>query len=99
MSKERTKNGTHVTLAHGNGGRLMRELIDGIFARELGNQLDTHVDAARLPLEAPGSDWLITTDGFTSIRWNFLAGTSAVWRCMARSTTWPSPALRRAISV
>jgi hydrogenase expression/formation protein HypE len=54
-----------VTLAHGNGGRLMRELIDGIFARELGNQLDTHVDAARLPLEVPGSDWLITTDGFT----------------------------------
>ena len=65
MSKERTKLGTHVTLAHGNGGRLMRELIDGIFARELGNQLDTHIDAARLPLEVPGSDWLITTDGFT----------------------------------
>ncbi|MCB1918387.1 MAG: hydrogenase expression/formation protein HypE [Candidatus Competibacteraceae bacterium] len=65
MSKNRTPTGARITLAHGNGGRLMRELIDEIFARALGNQLDTHVDAARLPLNAPGSDWLITTDGFT----------------------------------
>jgi hydrogenase expression/formation protein HypE len=65
MSKNNTHTDARITLAHGNGGRLMRELIDGVFAQALGSQLDTHVDAARLPLNAPGSDWLITTDGFT----------------------------------
>ena len=35
-----------ISLAHGNGGRLMRELIDGLFARILGGALDTRVDAA-----------------------------------------------------
>ena len=43
----------------------MRELIDGIFAPAFGAGLDTQADAARLPLDAPGADWLITTDGFT----------------------------------
>lgn len=56
---------TRVTLAHGNGGRLMRELIDGIFAPAFGDALDTHVDAALLPLDGDTVDWLITTDGFT----------------------------------
>jgi hydrogenase expression/formation protein HypE len=54
-----------VSLAHGNGGRLMRELIDGVFAPILGASLDTHVDAATLPLGVAGPDWMITTDGFT----------------------------------
>ena len=54
-----------ISLAHGNGGRLMRELIDGLFSRILGASLDTRVDAAELPLAAPGSEWMITTDGFT----------------------------------
>jgi hydrogenase expression/formation protein HypE len=54
-----------VSLAHGNGGRLMRELIDGLFAPLLGGPLDTQVDAATLPLGGSGPDWLITTDGFT----------------------------------
>ena len=52
-----------VTLAHGNGGRHTRELIENIFARHLANpQLDTSVDAAHLPL--PPGDVLVTTDGF-----------------------------------
>ena len=39
----------YITLAHGNGGRLMRELIEEIFARQLDNpRLDTHADAASL---------------------------------------------------
>ena len=55
---------THISLAHGNGGRYMRELIDGLFARHLaGPALDTGVDAARLSLES--GDLLFTTDGFT----------------------------------
>jgi hydrogenase expression/formation protein HypE len=53
-----------VTLAHGNGGRFMRALIDEIFARHLANpQLDTGADAALLPM--PPGEVMITTDGFT----------------------------------
>lgn len=56
--------GRYVTLAHGNGGRFMRELIEAIFARHLANpELDTNVDAARLSL--PEGEILVTTDGFT----------------------------------
>ena len=40
---------THISLAHGNGGRFMRELIDEIFARHLSNpDLDVHADAVPL---------------------------------------------------
>jgi hydrogenase expression/formation protein HypE len=55
----------HVSLAHGNGGRLMRELIERIFVSELHNPwLDTAADAACLPVGA-GQDLVVTTDGFT----------------------------------
>ncbi len=55
---------THVRLAHGNGGRFMRELIAEIFARHLKNPfLDVEADAARMPLEK--GETVITTDGFT----------------------------------
>lgn len=55
-----------ITLAHGNGGRYMRELIDGLFARYLANDcLDTTVDAARLPLAGTDEELMMTTDGFT----------------------------------
>lgn len=55
---------THITLAHGNGGRYMRELINEIFARHLANdRLDVEVDAACLSLDS--SDIVFTTDGFT----------------------------------
>ncbi len=56
---------THVTLAHGNGGRFMRELIEEIFARHLANPaLDVHLDAAPLALDA-GMTPFVTTDAFT----------------------------------
>ena len=55
---------THILLAHGNGGRYMRELISKIFAHYLGNALlDTEADASCLP-EING-DIMMTTDGFT----------------------------------
>ena len=55
---------THITLAHGNGGRYMRELIEDIFARHLANdRLDIQVDAASLSLDS--RDVVFTTDGFT----------------------------------
>jgi len=53
-----------ITLAHGNGGRHMRELIDRIFARHLDNEsLDTRCDAVTIPF--PDDQLLFTTDGFT----------------------------------
>jgi hydrogenase expression/formation protein HypE len=56
---------THIGLAHGNGGRLMRELIEELFAPALANShLDTRADAVALPARAAG-DLLVTTDGFT----------------------------------
>jgi hydrogenase expression/formation protein HypE len=55
---------THIALAHGNGGRFMRELIDEIFARHLVNpDLDTTADA--VPLSLGTDEILFTTDGFT----------------------------------
>ncbi len=51
----------HIQLAHGNGGRFMRELIENLFAHHLKNPLlDTNTDAAILP-----QDIMVTTDGFT----------------------------------
>ena len=55
---------THISLAHGNGGRYMRELIAAVFARHLSNPLlDVQVDAASLP--ALDGVVMVTTDGFT----------------------------------
>ncbi len=54
---------THISLAHGNGGRFMRELIEQLFARHLANpELDILADAATLPLT--NERLLFTTDGF-----------------------------------
>jgi hydrogenase expression/formation protein HypE len=54
----------HITLAHGNGGRHMRELIEGVFARHLADPaLNVQVDAAHIVV--PPGDLFITTDGFT----------------------------------
>jgi hydrogenase expression/formation protein HypE len=52
-----------ITLAHGNGGRFMRDLIDTVFAQHLGNpDLDVTADAVPLFLEG---EVMFTTDGFT----------------------------------
>lgn len=54
----------HITLAHGNGGRFMRELIEEIFARHLADPaLDVNLDAAPLALRA-GQVPFVTTDSF-----------------------------------
>jgi hydrogenase expression/formation protein HypE len=54
-----------VSLAHGNGGRLMRELIEQVFVRALDQPLlDTGADAVALSMN-PGLDLVLTTDGFT----------------------------------
>ena len=55
-----------ITLAHGNGGRYMRELIADVFARHLAvpgaGGLDVRLDAA--PIELGSGKVFITTDGF-----------------------------------
>ncbi|HEV2229386.1 MAG TPA: hydrogenase expression/formation protein HypE [Steroidobacteraceae bacterium] len=60
-----TRRDQHISLAHGNGGRLMRELIEELFAPALANPLlDTRADAVALP--APDDlELVVTTDGFT----------------------------------
>ena len=56
---------THISLAHGNGGRLMRELIEELFVPALVNpHLDTAADAVAVPVPAD-RDLVVTTDGFT----------------------------------
>jgi len=56
---------THISLAHGNGGRMMRELIEELFAPNLLNpQLDTSADAVGLPTPSD-QELVVTTDGFT----------------------------------
>ena len=53
-----------ITLAHGNGGRFMRELIEEVFARNLvESELDIQADA--VPIDLNGGEVMITTDGFT----------------------------------
>ncbi|MGD8840619.1 MAG: AIR synthase related protein, partial [Gammaproteobacteria bacterium] len=55
---------THISLAHGNGGRLMRELIEELFSRHLANDdLDIHADA--VPIALDRGEVVVTTDGFT----------------------------------
>lgn len=54
----------YITLAHGNGGRLMRELIEQLFKPALGNpSLDVSADAVGLPRLQ--GEAVVTTDGFT----------------------------------
>ncbi len=65
---------THISLAHGNGGRCMRELIETLFARHLGNPLlDLRTDAAALP--PLDGELMVTTDGFTVEPLEFPGGT------------------------
>ncbi len=57
---------SHISLAHGNGGRFMRELIETLFVKHLGNSaLDTRADAAVIPWDSAQGELVFTTDGFT----------------------------------
>jgi len=54
----------YITLAHGNGGRFMRSLIEDIFSRHLKNpHLDVQTDAVILP--KLDGDFVFSVDGFT----------------------------------
>lgn len=56
----------YISLAHGNGGVLMRELIEEVFARILGDLLlDIESDATTLPMHNISGELMFTTDGFT----------------------------------
>ncbi len=55
---------TRISLAHGNGGRFMRELIEDVFARQLSaSEIDVQADA--VPIDLGDGEVMITTDGFT----------------------------------
>ncbi|MDJ0709151.1 MAG: hydrogenase expression/formation protein HypE [Woeseiaceae bacterium] len=53
-----------ISLAHGNGGRFMRELIEEVFAKGL-EASDIDVQADAVPIDLGNGEVLITTDGFT----------------------------------
>ncbi|RJQ47823.1 MAG: hydrogenase expression/formation protein HypE [Gammaproteobacteria bacterium] len=55
---------THISLAHGNGGRYMREIIEHLFAHHLANPL-LDIDADAVPMPMPEGEIMLTTDGFT----------------------------------
>lgn len=56
----------YISLAHGNGGRLMRELITQTIARCLdGVLMDINSDATLLPALDPEQSLVMTTDAFT----------------------------------
>src|SRR3569832_2400928 len=64
---------TRILLAHGNGGRLMRELITDVFARPLGNTLlDTDADAVKLT--HVDGELMVNTDGFNDETQEFPGG-------------------------
>jgi hydrogenase expression/formation protein HypE len=55
-----------ILLAHGNGGRRMRELIEEVFVRHLScPALDASADAVALPWSSTDGELVFTTDGFT----------------------------------
>jgi len=55
---------THISLAHGNGGRFMRELIEEIFQQHLySSDVNTQVDA--MSLSWAHEHIVMSTDGFT----------------------------------
>jgi len=61
-----TINDTHISLAHGNGGRLMRELIEQLIASLLGDVLlDIENDATDIDIDQTHSVLMMSSDGFT----------------------------------
>jgi hydrogenase expression/formation protein HypE len=76
MSAEPRLSETHIALAHGNGGRMMRELIESLFAHHFANpHLDVSTDAATVPIDAAAGEVVVTTDGFTVEPLEFPGGT------------------------
>ena len=108
--KARRDNGTcplpvssydRIMLGHGGGGLLSAQLIARLFLPAYGNDvLAALEDQATVGL--PGRRWNRRRRGSpsrpirsSSVRSSSPAATSASWRCMARSTTWPSAGPRR----
>ncbi len=92
----------HVTLAHGSGGKAMRDLIDDVFLGAFDNPaLAPLEDQARFDLaalQAQGDRLAFTTDSYVVDPLVFQVATSAGWRSAARSTTLRSAAPGRSTS-
>ena len=84
-----------ITLAHGGGGSLTKELIEQVFAPEFDNPiLRTLDDSAVLVMNNHG--YAFTTDSYVVTPYFFpggdigklaVCGTVTTWRCKARSRT------------
>ncbi len=57
---------SRIELAHGGGGKAMRDLLDHVVVAELGGAVQDHEDQARMELGAltPGDKLAMTTDGY-----------------------------------
>jgi hydrogenase expression/formation protein HypE len=88
---------THVTLAHGGGGRRMQQLIETMFLPAFANPLsEARHDGAVLTF---GDVKLaFTTDSYVVQPLFFPGGISARWRSTARRTIWPCVAPGQSIS-
>ena len=76
-----------VLLAHGGGGKLMRDLLEKMFFSAFGAPpAEGRHDAAVLPF--PAGRLAFTTDSYVVARWFFQAATSVRWPSTAPSTTW-----------
>ena len=65
FDRSMTVNDTHVGLAHGNGGRFMRELIAEVFLRHLANPRSIPRRMRRAAWNSPNGEVMLTTDSFT----------------------------------
>jgi hydrogenase expression/formation protein HypE len=75
ISTRRALRDTHVTMAHGGGGRAMRDLIDEVFTSVF--QPPGSEDQARLmtdALQVPGARLAFTTDSFVVTPLEFPGG-------------------------
>ena len=91
MTQKYRKNTRRITLAHGEGGSLTRELIEDLFRKGFRNPiLDELADSALLKdLPESGSYLCFTTDSTRSIPSSSRGGISGSSRSAGPSTTWP----------
>ena len=79
---------THITLAHGSGGREMHDLVEGVFLEYFQNPLlDKLEDQAVFEING-AKRMAFTTDSYVVDRSFSPAATSARFQSTARSTTW-----------
>jgi hypothetical protein len=80
---------THITLAHGSGGRAMHDLVEGLFLDYFRNPFSKSSKTRRfLMFRQVQIVWLLQPIPMSSTRYFFPAATSARFVYTERSTIW-----------